>query len=105
MIAKTPSPPYYAVIFTAERTDIDEGYLSMAERMGELVFQQPGFLGVEAAGGESEITVSYWDSPEAIANWKKNLEHGVAQSKGRSTWYKNYKIRVSKVERDYGFEK
>ena len=105
MIATTPKPPYYAVIFTATPTGVEEGYATTAGRMLELAQQQPGFLGIESAGGEYEITVSYWQSPEDIANWKNNYEHLIAQSKGRTDWYKNYKTRICRVERDYGFEK
>jgi heme-degrading monooxygenase HmoA len=44
-ISKTPQPPYSAVIFTSERTEGDNGYGQMAEKMVELASQQPGFLG------------------------------------------------------------
>lgn len=47
--AQTPAPPYYAVIFTSQRTEGDQGYGDMAERMVELAHEQPGFLGVEIA--------------------------------------------------------
>src|ERR1700750_1531509 len=97
-------PPYYAVIFTATRTKVDDEYNKTAERMYELAKQQPGFLGVESAEGEAEITVSYWESPEAIAHWKRNAEHVMAQNYGRDKWYSNYRIRICKVERDYSFE-
>jgi heme-degrading monooxygenase HmoA len=104
-IAKTPAPPYYAVIFTSERTDGDNRYAEMAEEMGKLAAAQPGYLGVESAREGLGITVSYWDSLEAIQQWKQNERHLVAQSKGISDWYLTYKTRVCKVERDYGFEK
>ena len=105
MIASTPAPPYYAVIFTSERTDTIDGYSQMAERMAELAQQQPGYLGHESAREGLGITVSYWDSLEAIKNWKKNTEHLVAQNMGRKEWYANYKTRICKVERDYDFHK
>ena len=105
MIAKTPPPPYYAVIFTSLRTDIAEGYHDTAERMVELAEGQPGFLGVESARDGVGITVSYWESLEAIRHWKQSTEHLVAQQKGRTDWYAAYKTRICKVERDYGFEK
>ena len=59
-IAKTPEPPYYAVIFTTLRTDGDSGYAKMADRMVELVQQQPGFLCFESVREGLGITVSYW---------------------------------------------
>ncbi|MEK3759326.1 antibiotic biosynthesis monooxygenase [Paenibacillus sp. FSL P4-0338] len=104
-IVNTPAPPYYAVIFTSERTDGDHHYAEMAEEMAQLAAAQPGFLGMESAREGLGITVSYWDSPEAIRQWKKNERHLVAQSKGIGEWYLTYKTRVCKVERDYGFEK
>ncbi|MFD3274303.1 antibiotic biosynthesis monooxygenase [Paenibacillus dendritiformis] len=103
-IAQTPQPPYYAVIFTSERTDGDHGYAEMAEEMVKLASLQPGFLGVESAREGVGITVSYWDSLEAIQKWKQNERHLVAQRKGMAEWYTTYKTRVCKVERDYGFE-
>lgn len=105
MIAKTPKPPYYAVIFTSLRTDQQHAeYSAMAERMDELAKQQPGYLGIESAREEVGITVSYWESLEAIKNWKNHAEHLIAQQTGRTDWYSHYKTRISLVERDYGFE-
>jgi heme-degrading monooxygenase HmoA len=104
-IAKTLQPPYYAVIFTSQRTDGDRGYGKMAEKMDELASQQKGFLGVESArDNELGITVSYWDSLDAIKNWKENSAHKVAQEKGKEEWYSNYSVRISKVERAYCLE-
>lgn len=104
MIANTPKPPYYAVIFTSSRTDVDNGYGEMADRMVELGSQMKGFLGIESARNEIGITVSYWETLEDIRNWKQNAEHQIAQQTGRKEWYKAYKTRICKVERDYGFE-
>ena len=94
---------YYAVIFTSTRTEVEEGYAEMAIKMVELAKAQPGFIGVESARSEIGITVSYWESLEAIKNWKANMEHVEAQEKGKTTWYKNYKVRIAKVEREYEF--
>ncbi len=105
MIAKTPQAPYYAVIFSTLRTDIDKGYLEAAERMEELAKQQKGYLGIESVRNELGITVSYWDSLEAILKWKNNVEHTAVRGQGRAVWYKKYQLRICKVERDYGFEK
>ena len=102
--AKTPEPPYYAVIFTSERTDVDDGYGAVADRMVELATQQPGFLGVESVRDASGlgITVSYWASLEAIAAWRAHAEHRVAQTAGRKKWYSHFELRVAKVERASG---
>jgi len=97
--------PYYAVIFTSTRTELDDNYAEMANKMETLAKQQPGFLGVESARNEIGITVSYWESLEAIANWKQNLDHLDAQLLGRHKWYENYVVRIAKVEKEYSFEK
>jgi len=102
LIAKTPEPPYYAVIFTSRRTEGDNGYGKMATKMVELASQQPGFLGIESAREDVGITVSYWSDLESIKNWKANLEHKEAQRLGHEKWYSSFKTRISKVERDYG---
>ncbi len=102
--ANTPEPPYYAVIFTSKRTEVDRGYDAMAERMVELAAKQPGFLGVESARGADGvgITVSYWRDEASIAAWKRDEEHRAAQQAGQAMWYADYRVRVAKVERAYG---
>ena len=101
MPAKTPKPPYYAVIFTSLRTPGDNGYGQMAQRMLELSATMPGFLGIESARSTDGlgITVSYWRSEADIANWKQNAEHLVAQRLGQERWYADFALRVAKVER------
>ncbi len=105
LIAKTPKPPYYAVIFTSHRTDGDNGYGEVADKMVDLASKQPGFLGVESAREDVGITVSYWTDLESIKAWKQNADHTLAQKRGKEVWYKEFKTRISRVERDYGFIK
>ena len=105
MIAQTPKPPYYAVIFTSLRTEIDDDYGKTTNRMVELAQTMPGYLGHESAREGLGITVSYWQDLESIKNWKYQTEHVMARDKGRETWYASYKTRICLVERDYGFEK
>ncbi|GIC77527.1 polysaccharide biosynthesis protein [Moritella sp. F3] len=102
VIADTPKPPYYAVIFTSTRTEGENGYGEMANRMTVLAAQQSGFLGVESAREDVGITVSYWADLDSIKRWKANSEHLEAQKTGRKSWYESFKVRISKVERDYG---
>lgn len=99
----TPAPPYYAVIFTSQRTAEDKGYGLMADRMVELAASQPGYLGVESTRGADGlgITVSYWKDEASIKAWKANAQHQVAQQTGQKTWYADYMLRVAKVERAY----
>jgi len=102
-IAATPEPPYYAVIFTSLRTDAEHAeYQAMAARMDELAAEQPGYLGMESAREGVGITVSYWRDLDAIAAWKRHADHLMAQRLGRERWYRDYRTRIAKVERDYG---
>lgn len=104
MIANTPKPPYYAVIFTSVLGEFKEGYSEMAELMVKLAQEQDGFLGIESSREDIGITVSYWKDLQSIKKWKENTEHRIAQEKGQTDWYKCYKTRISKVERDYEFQ-
>jgi heme-degrading monooxygenase HmoA len=97
--------PYYAVIFTSKKTEIDNGYSQTAELMEKLAKEQPGFIGVESARNEIGITVSYWKDLESIKKWKANTDHLIAQQKGIENWYENYTVRIALVEREYSFEK
>ena len=103
-LAKTPSPPYYAVIFASQRTEGDRGYGHMADRMVELASKQPAFLGVESVRGTDGfgITVSYWATEADARAWKEVAEHVVAQREGRQRWYDAYRVRVCRVDREYG---
>jgi heme-degrading monooxygenase HmoA len=102
LIADTPAPPYYAVIFSSHKNDDSEGYAETAARMVELAAQQPGFLGVESVREDLGITVSYWSDLESIKQWKAVAEHREAQKMGMEKWYSSYKTRIALVERDYG---
>ncbi|WP_299121714.1 antibiotic biosynthesis monooxygenase [uncultured Winogradskyella sp.] len=96
--------PYFAVIFTSTQTEYTEGYAEMANRMETLAKQQKGYIGIESARSDIGITVSYWESLDAIKNWKANTEHLFAQQKGREQWYNWYNVRICKVEREYEFK-
>ncbi len=101
--APLPTPPYYAVIFTAQLSGNTQGYGEMADRMADMAAQQPGYLGVESTrdGDGLGITVSYWADESAIMNWKAKSEHLLAQKMGKTRWYDHYTLRVAKVERAY----
>lgn len=102
--ATTPEPPYYAVVFSNQRTAGDQGYEAMANAMAELALQQPGCLGFESTRDAEGfgITVSYWTDEASIAAWRKHAEHAAARALGNSTWYARYELRVARVERAYG---
>ena len=95
--------PYYAVIFTSTLKEESAAYQEMAERMETLAKKQPGYIGFESARGSLGISISYWESLESIAAWKKQIDHQQAQRLGREQWYASYKTRICKVEREYEF--
>lgn len=99
------STPYYAVIFTSTLTNEHEGYSEMAQKMEDLAKTQPGYLDFESAKGKIGLSISYWESLEAIAQWKANTDHLFAQQKGIKDWYSWYKVRICLVEREYAFSK
>ena len=103
--AATPQPPYYAVIFSSRRNERDAaGYADASARMVELASGMPGFLGVESARDANGFgfTISYWADEASIAGWKTHAEHAVIRERGRWLWYRQFEVRVARVERAYG---
>ena len=105
--AELPAPPDYVVTFASRRTEGDNGYGDMADRMVEMAAAQPGYLGVESArGGDGfGITNSFWKDEDSIRAWKRVVDHLAAQQKGRESWYEAYRVRVGRIERAYGFDR
>ncbi|MEZ6119979.1 MAG: antibiotic biosynthesis monooxygenase [Pirellulaceae bacterium] len=103
-LARKPELPYYAVIFTSLRTvsETDDGYSDMARQMTELAALQPGYLGIESVRQDIGITVSYWQDLDSIHAWKQNVQHQAAQQLGKEKWYSSYRVRICKVEQEYG---
>lgn len=101
--APLPDPPYYAVIFSNQGSDDMAGYAEMADLMDRLARNEPGFIGLESARDETgfAVTVSYWQTEDAIQRWRENVKHQAAQVSGKSRWYDHYALRVTKVERQY----
>ena len=82
----------------------DEEYRLVNEQILEKAMAFPGFLGVESAGAECAITVSYWKDGASIKEWRSDLDHVLAQKTGRQKWYERYKVRICHVVREYDFE-
>jgi heme-degrading monooxygenase HmoA len=106
MIVKTPDPPYYTVIFTSVRTEVDEGYSEMNEALWLDAQKLPGFIGAEAFRDEDRfgVTVLYFKDLETIHEWSKYQKHLRAKEMGKQKWYSDYRVRIAKVEREYGME-
>lgn len=50
------------------------------------------------------MSLSFWRDEEAITEWRNLEAHRIAQKKGRSEVFSNYRLRVANVCRDYGME-
>jgi len=71
--------------------------------MVELATRQDGYLGHESVrevDGRG-VTISYWRDEAAIAAWRNHPEHVEARRRGRAGWYRDWAIRVCRVERAY----
>lgn len=101
----TDKKPYYAVIFVTTLSEDADGYTEMSKKMVELSKTMPGFIDIESARTDIGITVCYWEDEASIKNWYENAFHKEAQKLGREKWFKSLKIRIAKVEREYGFDK
>lgn len=106
MISETPSPPYFAVIFTSLRTDADGDYAETADELLARASRQPGFLGAERARSPDGwgISVTYWESLDAIEAWENDAAHVAAKRLGREKWIRAYALRVARVDRSSRWE-
>lgn len=108
MTTPTPLPPTgaFAAIFISMRTGSDPAeYDHWAARMDQLAAKQPGYLGMESIRDQTGrgVTISYWESEEAIANWKADAEHKQVQRLGHKRFYEDFKVIITRVERAYAF--
>lgn len=88
------------------REDIDApAYQAVFEQMLKEVSMLSGFRGIEGFSGEdgSELAVAWFDSDEAIAEWKQHPDHLVAQERGRREFFKSYEITIADTDRQYGW--
>lgn len=95
--AKTPEPPYYAVIHTSINTNVDDEYKRAGAELFMALQETPGFLGAEHARNQDGfgVTVSYWDSLETIETWRSKA----VSILGEREWNQQFITRVCKVER------
>ena len=104
--SRMPEPLYYAIIFANQASKTPEGYGEMAAAIGEIAKTLPGYIGIESMRDSDcfAITVSYWESEEAIKGWREHTKHSISQKIGKERWYEDYTVCVAKVERQYSFK-
>ena len=88
-----------AVIFTSRLKNPAPGYAEEARRMVALAAECPGFLGMESWRDETGrgVTISWWESREAIAHWKQHPEHRAAQARA-ADWYEEWQIAICELK-------
>lgn len=98
-----------AVIFevTPAEGQLD-AYLDHAARLRDELARMPGFVSVERFRSLTDpgklLSLSFWESEEAVAAWRQHAAHRTAQQAGREGVFAGYRLRVAAVLRDYGLE-
>ena len=97
------------IVITFEVTPAEgceDAYLALAARMRPLAEAMPGFVSVERfrsiADPRKLVSVSTFESEAAVGDWRRLPEHRAAQRAGRVGILADYRLRVSRVLRDYG---
>ncbi len=96
-----------AVIFEVLPADgKKQEYLDLAAVLKPELEKIKGFISIERFQSLSNpgkiLSLSFWESEEALAEWRNLERHRAAQSKGRGGIFKDYRLRVAQVIRDYG---
>ncbi len=81
-------------------------YLALAAELRPMLNQIEGFIAVERFESLAEpgklLSLSFFRDEEAVARWRSVAEHRVAQRSGRRGIFRDYRLRVVSVVRDYG---
>jgi len=97
----------HVVIFEVEpEAGREQDYLDIAARLRPELEKIDGFISIERFRSLSQegkiLSLSFWRDEEAIARWRQQEEHQAAQRAGRDKIFRDYRIRVAAVMRDYG---
>ena len=97
----------YAVIFEVwPATGKQAEYLEIAAELRPELEKIDGFISIERFGSLTNegkiLSLSFWRDEAAIQAWRTHAEHRVAQQRGRSDIFADYRLRVAAVVRDYG---
>ncbi len=83
-------------------------YLDIAAELRPELAKLDGFISIERFSSLSEegkmLSLSFWRDEAAVVAWRENLAHRAAQAKGRGGIFRDYRLRVAEVVRDYGPE-
>ena len=96
-----------AVIFEVWPADgRKQTYLDIAAKLKPELEQIDGFISIErfqSLTDDSKIlSLSFWRDEEAVAAWRRLEPHRAAQARGRDSVFRDYRLRIASVVRDYG---
>jgi heme-degrading monooxygenase HmoA len=96
-----------AVIFEVQpHPEGRQTYLETAAALRPALGKIEGFLSIERfqslADPEKVLSLSFWRDEEAVAAWRAVEGHREAQAKGRASLFRDYRLRIAMVVRDYG---
>lgn len=87
--------------------EMKDRYFTLAAELKSELEKQPGFVSVERfqslVNPDKYLSLSVWESEDAIKNWHQNTNHVDAQNKGHDHIFDRYHIRVASIYRDYDF--
>lgn len=98
-----------AVIFEVEpHADTRDEYFRIAAELRPLLDEINGFISIERFESLSQpgkvLSLSFWRDEEAVAQWRAAEAHRAAQAEGRTRIFRDYRLRVAHVLRDYGMK-
>ena len=83
-----------------------QDYLDLALDLKPHLEKMDGFISVERFASLTQegkmLSISFWRDEEAVRQWRNTELHRDAQSQGRNGVFKDYRLRVAEVMRDYG---
>ena len=96
-----------AVIFEVEPAPgAMQDYLDLAAALRPELEKIDGFVSIERFESLTHkgriLSLSFWRDEAALARWRQLEAHRSAQRRGRRTVFRDYRLRVATVVRDYG---
>ena len=97
----------FAVIFEVEpAAGRQQEYLDLAAELKPALENIDGFISVERFSSLTTpgklLSLSFWRDEAALIKWREHAEHRAAQKRGRGGIFKDYRLRIASVVRDYG---
>jgi len=88
--------------------DHREGYLDWAAELKEELLKMDGFISIERFQSLTDpgklLSLQFWRDDACLTAWRNLEAHRAAQSAGRGTMFRDYRLRIAEVTRDYGLK-